>query len=85
LIRRRFRIFQYGPQYLGGSDAAALARQFIAAARAAQPFENIGANQRLKKRFEMPGRQSQPPGEGFGRDRVRPRVDCDIGHSGERQ
>jgi len=46
-------------------DAPPLVREFVAAARAADAFENAAANERLQHGLKMPRRQAMPRGQSF--------------------
>ena len=63
----------------------ALARQFVAAARAADAFEDAVVHQRLQHRLEMARRQLVAGGQGLGRDRPPSAVERDVDDGGDGQ
>ena len=72
-----------GAQDIVGGDAAALARQFIAAARAADALENADAHQRLQDRFEMTGGKRMSCSQRLGRHRPPPAMERDVDDGGD--
>ena len=59
-----------GAQNIVGGHAPAVAREFVAAARAADAAKNAAADQRLQNRFKMPRRQAMARGKSFCGDRL---------------
>ncbi len=74
-----------GAQDLLGCYAAPLAREFVAAARAADALENAMTHQRLQHRLEMPRRKAVARRQGFGGDGPASRVERDVDDGGDRQ
>jgi hypothetical protein len=75
--------FRYRAQDRRGRDPAALPRQLIAAARAADALQNVGVNQILKQTFKMPRRQIKPCGQSLRGNRRCPRMYGYVGYRGK--
>ena len=67
-----------GAHDLAERDAAALARQFVAAARAAHALEDLGVDEALQQRLQMARRQAMARGERLGGDRRGARMQGDV-------
>ena len=68
-----------------GRHLPAFARQRVAAARAADAFEDTVANQSLQHRLEMPRRQAMPLGQRLRRNRALARPQCHVDDGGNSQ
>ncbi len=71
--------------HIAHRDAAAFARQPIAAARAAHAFEDAGAHQLLHHLFQIALRHALARGDFLGLHRLGPRVEGDVDHRFQRQ
>ena len=72
-----------GAQNIVGGDAPAVAGEFVAAARAANAFQDSAAHQRLQHGFKMPRRQAMARGESLCGDRLSMRLHRHVDDCGD--